>query len=133
MAAQKRRELQEYVRVAFVQGNISLDASNVHLSGQINVDTISDAIVTDGILRAQQRYDRLLSQSTELPTHVTISEAPAVDDQETATFFNQVKEFGARAFRAITLHSGEILLKDDLATRPLPTTKVEAVPAGSSR
>ena len=120
VAANKRAELEQYAVVAFRQGHLSIDPEL--LAGEtrpITTDIISEILVTDGIMRAQVRYDESRGIHTEgLPTHVS-AEVATADEETNISFFEQVKHLGAKALRAITLHSGEISLSNDTPTKPL--------------
>lgn len=129
VAEQKRQQLIEYARVAFINGDIHLDGSTIALRGPITVDSIAEAIVTDGIIRAQIRYDEALPESpVTYPAHVTVEHARPSHDEESTGFFDMFKSFGARAMKTLTLHSGEVTLP---VTRTLPTVPIEQVSSAS--
>lgn len=111
VAEQKRQELTRYVRVAFANGHLAIDPSILPEGQLLTVDTLADAMVTDSILRAQERYDEahLEISAVDLPAHVARSET-ATNEQQRQTFFGQVAQLGARAFQAITLQSGEVTI-----------------------
>ncbi|MGY4893306.1 MAG: hypothetical protein ACO1N2_01265 [Candidatus Saccharimonadota bacterium] len=125
VAEQKRQDLIAYARVAFINGDIQLQADNVPIDAPITVDTIAEAIVSDGIIRAQVRYHEAHAgiDLSQQPAHVS---AEVVEDQgeDKSGFFDLVKSFGHRAFQTLSLHSGEVALPP---TRPLPTVAIEYV------
>lgn len=123
VAEQKRQDLIKYARVAFVNGDIQLQPDNVPFDAPITVDTIAEAIVTDGIMRAQDRYDEARAgfDATDQPGHISV-EQDSESAEDKASFMELVKSFGARAFHSLNLHSGEVTLPP---TRTLPTVAID--------
>ena len=120
--AEKRAELENYSMVAFREGHLSIDPSL--LAGEtrpITTDIISEILVTDGIMRAQIRYDESHFEPNAAGLADLVSVETTTEQQETDTsFFEQMKHLGAKAFRAITLHSGELDISNDTTTKPMP-------------
>ena len=125
VAEQKRQELIKYARVAFINGDIHIQPHNVPTKAPVSVDTIAEALVADGILRAQVRYSEVREgfDATSQPGHVGVEQSDETPEDK-ASFIELVKSFGARAFHSLSLHSGEVTLPP---TRTLPTVPIQHV------
>jgi hypothetical protein len=113
VSEQQLDELKKYIRYAFIEGTLAIDPSVLQSNEKVTIDEICDAYATDSIIRAQVRYDtvNLLQGTTYYPGHIT-EETSNGDVEESASFFDQVKHYGAVVLRAITLHSGEVNLPE---------------------